>query len=153
MIGFVDDTSGSLNAFDLPTPQSPEFYIQRANEDAQRWNNILWVSVGALQDQKCTYHFLYFSFTVDGLAALQDSDFGPRITIQFTPQNDPQPPTQLSAYKSHKTLGVQKSPAPTDWSSFMALLKRNTAHTTTMARSPLIERIHGPIITLFIFPA
>ena len=36
MIGFVDDTSGSVNAFDLPTPQPPEFFIQRASDDAQR---------------------------------------------------------------------------------------------------------------------
>ena len=136
MIGFVDDTSGSVNAFDLPAPQAPKFYVQRANHDAQRWNDILRVSGGALQDQKCTYHFLYYTFTVEGLAVLQNGEFGPRITVQFTPTTPSRPLQQLSAFNSRKTLGVQKSPASTDRSLLRALSKRNSHHTTTMARSP-----------------
>ena len=35
MIGFVDDTSGSVHEFLLPEPASPEHYIQRSTSDAQ----------------------------------------------------------------------------------------------------------------------
>ena len=136
MIGFVDDTSGSTNDFNLPKRQSPEHYIAKASKDAQRWNDVLRVSGGALEDTKCSYHFLYFDFTIDGLPYLCNGQIGPRISIQFNNNNSPYPLKQLSAYQSHKTLGVMKSPASTDRSLFHALAKKNSHHTSVMARSP-----------------
>ena len=136
MIGFVDDTSGSTNDFNLPKRQSPEHYIVKATKDAQRWNDVLRVSGGALEDTKCSYHFLYFDFTIDGLPYLCNGQIGPRISIQFNNNNSPHPLKQLSAYQSHKTLGVMKSPASTDRSLFLALAKKNSQHTSVMARSP-----------------
>ena len=136
MVGFVDDTSGSVNDFDLPRQASMEHYINRAQSDAQRWHDILRTSGGALKTTKCSYHFLYFSFTVDGTPHLKSGRVGPQITIQFHPHEPPCPLRQLSAYESHKTLGVQKAPSSTDRSLFQAMLKKNTTHTQVMARSP-----------------
>ena len=136
MIGFVDDTSGSINDFLLPEPASPEHYIQRATCDAQRWSNVLSLSGGGLQKTKCSYHFLYYKFTIDGLAVLQDGEFGPKIEIEFESGEPPRPLKQLSAYSSHKTLGVQKAPSSTNKGLFESLRKKNKKHTEVMARSP-----------------
>ena len=58
MIGFVDDTSGSTNDFLLPKPAPLHHYANLATHDAQRWNDTLQLSRGALEDSKCSYHFM-----------------------------------------------------------------------------------------------
>ena len=63
MVGFVDDTSGSINAFLSPKLHEPEYYINLTTHETQLWNNILSLSGGALQAAKCLYHLLYFNFT------------------------------------------------------------------------------------------
>ena len=136
MIGFVDDTSGSVNDFLRDHPASPEHYIAKAQEDAQRWNDLLSLSGGALNVEKCSYHFLYYTFNVDGLASLQSGSFGPQITIHFHDTEHSTPIKQLSSYRSHKTLGVRKSPHRTDKGLYIALAKKNAAHTSVMATSP-----------------
>ena len=140
MVGFVDDTRGSVNDFHLPTPAPLEHYIDRATSDARRWNSILGLSGGALNNRKCSYHFLHYTFTMDGLATPTAGSFGPSITIQFTPSEQPQALRQLSAFASHKTLGVQKAPASTNKSLYEALQKKNRAHAQVMARSPFTKR-------------
>ena len=136
MIGFVDDTSGSVNDFLREQPATPDYYIAKAQEDAQRWNNLLSLSGGALNVEKCSYHFMHYTFNVDGLASLQSGTFGPQISIQFHGSEQNTPIKQLSSYRSHKTLGVQKSPHCTDKGLFLALAKKNRAHTSVMATSP-----------------
>ena len=136
MIGFVDDTSGSANDFRRPSRAPLTHYISKAQDDAQRWNDVLALSGGALNPQKCSYHFMYYDFSIDGLPLLQAGTFGPTITITFNDGAQGSQLTQLSAYKSHKTLGVQKSPHATNKGLYLALAKRNNSHTRTMARSP-----------------
>ena len=102
MIGFVDNTSGSVNDFSRDQPATPEHYIAKAQEDAQRWNDLLSLSGGALNVEKCSYHFLYYTFNVDGLASLQSGTFGPQITIHFHDSDQTIPIKQLSSYRSHK---------------------------------------------------
>ena len=67
MVGFVDDTSGSINVFLSPKVHEPTYYINLTTHDAQLWNNILSLSGGALQAAKCSYHLLYFDFTSVGI--------------------------------------------------------------------------------------
>ena len=136
MIGFVDDTSGSVNDFMLDTSAPPAHYINLATNDAQRWNDVLSLSGGALQKTKCSYHFVYYRFTIDGLPLLEGGRFGPKIMIEFTPGDDPAPLQQLSSYESHKTLGVQKAPFATNTRLHQALAKKNKTHTNTVASSP-----------------
>ena len=139
MVGFVDDTSGSVNDFHLPEPAPVEHYIERATADARRWNSLLSLSGGALNNKKCSYHFLHYKFTLDGLALPTAGSFGPSITIQFTPDEPPTPLKQLSAYASHKTLGAQKAPTSTNKQLYVALDKKNTAHAQVIARSPFTK--------------
>jgi hypothetical protein len=58
MIGFVDDSSGQVNAFgEHPQPSSEEL-IKRMQHDGQLWNDILWSSGGDLNLDKCSYHHI-----------------------------------------------------------------------------------------------
>ena len=158
MIGFVDDTSGSVNDFLLPAAAPPEHYTQLATDDAQRWNDLLSLSGGSLNQQKCSYHFLYYDFTIDGLPFLKSGRFGPTITITSNPTTV-SPIRQLSAYDSHKTLGVHKAPSSTDNSQFQALRKKNQEHARVVASSPLSRTdvwayyaIYLPSMT-YVFPS
>ena len=129
MIGFVDDTSGSTNDFLLPEPAPQHHYAKLATHDAQQWNDIVQLSGGALEDSKCTYHFMYYEFTRNGQPVLKGVTFDPAIAIHFNNNNNtPTSLKQLSAYTSHKILGVYKNPNgnPT-----------NAIHTKTASRSPL----------------
>ena len=158
MIGFVDDTSGSVNDFLLPVPAQPDHYVQLATDDAQRWNDLLSLSGGSLNQRKCSYHFLYYDFTIDGLPFLTSGRFGPTITI--TSNFNTNPIKQLSAYDSHKTLGVYKAPSSTDNSQFLALKKKNHEHARVVASSPLTRTdvwayyhaIYLPSMT-YVFPS
>ena len=136
MIGFVDDTSGSTNEFALPTQAPLDSYISKATHDAQRWNDTLSLSGGALNLEKCTYHFMHYTFSIDGLPNLQVGRCGPDVTIHLHGTDQPQKLRQLSSYACHKTLGVQKSPKCTDNELYAALERKNKVHTRTMANSP-----------------
>ena len=109
MIGFVDDTSGSTNDFLLPKPAPLHHYASFATHDAQQWNDTLQLSGGALEDSKCSYHFMYYEFTRKGRPVLKGRTFDPAILICFNDNTIPTPLKQLSAYTSHKTLGVYKN--------------------------------------------
>jgi hypothetical protein len=64
MVGFVDETSGSTNDFDSQDLQSPEYYLNLAQKDAQLCNDLLNVTGGRLGLEKCSHHILYFDFTL-----------------------------------------------------------------------------------------
>jgi hypothetical protein len=139
MIGFVDDTSGSINDFMLPKSASLNHYVNKATEDAQRWNDILALSGGALEDTKCSYHFLFYEFTISGLAVLKGGTFDPTITINFNDSPHPVPLRHLSAYTAHKTLGVRKPPSGDPSATFTVISETNKTHTKLIARSPLVS--------------
>ena len=110
MIGFVDDTSGSTNDFLLPKPAPLTHYANLAIHNTQWWNDTLQISGGALEDSKCSYHFMYYEFTRNSQPVLKGRTFEPDISICFNDNATPTPLKQLSAYTSHKTLGVYKNP-------------------------------------------
>ena len=110
MIGFVDDTSGSTNDFLFPEPAPLTHYANLAIHDVQWWNDILQLSGGALEDSKCSYHFMYYEFTRNGHPVLKGGTLEPAILIRFINNATPTPLKQLSTYTSNKTLSVYKNP-------------------------------------------
>ena len=83
MVRFVDDTSWSTNDFFQPTLLDEQHYLAQANKDAQRWNNILQLSGGALQPLKCSYHFLFYKLSNTGIPYLCSNTNDPHIHLQF----------------------------------------------------------------------
>ena len=137
MVGFIDDTSGSINGYLLPEPRPLQHYITRATLDAQCRNNILVLSGRALPYVKCSYHYLYYSFTSSGLPILRGSCLEPVISMQFNNAMALTPLTVLLTHLSHKTLGVHKSPADNGTTAFRALCMKNTVHMNLVARCTL----------------
>ena len=136
MIGFVDDTSSSSNDFLHPTQQPLSHYVSHATHDAQRWNDVLNLSAGALNDQKCSYHFITYEFAINGLPTPKSGTFDPKICINFNNLPTKTPLKQLSAFTSHKTLGVRKAPAGKEQDATDAADKSNRKHARTVAISP-----------------
>ncbi|KAL7574197.1 hypothetical protein ACA910_014872 [Epithemia clementina (nom. ined.)] len=137
LVGFVDDTSSSVNDFLAPSPLPVAHYVQKAQHDAQKWNDILQLSGGALNLQKCSYHVMYYQFTPSGLPVLQGGTFTPNLTIQFSTNSSSTPLRQLPASSAHRTLGVQKAPSGTTIRGFQQLSHKVTQHANLIARSPL----------------
>ena len=62
MLGFVDDTKSQVNDFNADhQPPSTEL-LTKMKHSAQLWNNLLWISRGALEHSKCTYHVMEWTF-------------------------------------------------------------------------------------------
>ena len=91
MIGFVDDTSDSTNDFLLSEPAPLHNYAKLATHDAQQWNDTLQLSGGALEDSKCSYHFMYYEFTRNDQPVLKGGTFEPAISIRFNDNTIPTP--------------------------------------------------------------
>jgi hypothetical protein len=73
LIGYVDDKGGSTNDFLLLTQAPTAHYIEKAAYDAQRWNDVLKLSGGELEETKQSYHVMYYDFTMSGLPILRGS--------------------------------------------------------------------------------
>ena len=137
MIGFVDDTSSSTNDFLLPKPAPLTHYANLTIHDVQWWNDTLQLSGGALEDSKCSYHFMYYEFTRNGHPVLKGGTFEPVILIRFNDNATPTPLKQLSMYTSHKTLGKYKNPDGNSTATFQVLKEKNATHTKTASHTPL----------------
>jgi hypothetical protein len=58
MVGFVDDTYGSVNDFSQTPPPSPTELVSMTQHDLQLWSDLLHRSGGALELTKSKYHTL-----------------------------------------------------------------------------------------------
>lgn len=140
MIGFVDYTSGTTNDFLLPAAASIEHYVEMAQHDSQRWSDTLALSGGALEDTKCSYHYMRYEFTAGGLPVLKGGQFGPWIRIRAPGNSEAIPMKQLAAHTPHKTLGMIKSPYRGHALAFAHIRKKHETHCKVIVRSPLTRR-------------
>ena len=124
MVDFVDDTSGSINVFLSPKLDEPEYYINLATHNAQLWNNVLSLSGGALQAAKCSYHLLYFAFASIGIPYLRGDHISPTLQNKFNQATSPTLLQNLTAYTSHKTLGIHKVPASQSTKQIDTLIRK-----------------------------
>jgi hypothetical protein len=85
-VRFVDDTTEAINDF---TNDSANLMmvVDKATKDAQRWNDLLVITGGALEIPKCKFHLTSYKFAASGapvLDPLNDTINGscPKINIQ-----------------------------------------------------------------------
>ena len=105
MTGYIDDNSIQVNSH--PTQRAS--LIDRAQADAQLWNDILWASGGVLEHDKCSYHFLLTDFDRNGAPVLRAGIHGDPIYIKDA-SGKVSTLKQLSAYAPYKTLGTYQCP-------------------------------------------
>jgi hypothetical protein len=135
MIGFVDDSSGQVNAFDEHPQPTPDEFIRRMKQDGQLWNDILWSSGGDLNLGKCSYHHIHYSFSDDGEPFLSGKN-GPPLVLTSADRFQPRVIQHKSSYDHHKTLGVYKSPSGKHSKQLQILKKKSDEHGNTVKTSP-----------------
>ena len=135
-VGFVDDTCGYVNNFTCDVPSTPEQLIAMLSFDSQLWSDLLWSSGGTLELLKCTYHFSYFKFAIDGTPFLQSGQVGPSVAVQAGGDHSQTVPAR-SVYNAYKTLGCYKSPSGSQNTQWKVLWKKCNNHARIVSTSPL----------------
>ena len=139
-VGFVDDTCGYVNRFQDDSPPTPEMLISMLTNDSQLWSDLLWLSGGALELPKCTYHYWNYKFKPVGTPFLQASQVGPPVVIQTGDRHRQETVPFRSAYNAYKTLGYWKSPSGRQATQFKVLKKKCDNHARIVSTSALSRR-------------
>ena len=66
MMGFVYDNTGQVNDFVSNEQPHPDALREIMKHDAQLWSDLLWLSGGLLELNKCFFHQVHFDFQPDG---------------------------------------------------------------------------------------
>ena len=108
IVGFVDDTRNSTNAF-ANNEVSMETLIFDATRDSQLWHDLLRACNQSLELSKCGYHAITYSFQPTGEPILEQR---PQSSITLHGSNNlPFDITQWDNSKATKYLGVYKCPS------------------------------------------
>jgi len=111
MVGFVDDSTGQVNAFLEDVQPNIDVLLQRMRYDAQLWNDLLWTSGGELELNKCSYQVMNWEFTTIGEPSLQAGKVGEPIVLSSGDRASVYTLDSTSAYSAYKTLGHFKAPS------------------------------------------
>lgn len=130
MTGFVDDNNCNINC----RPEQEAELCQRAEHDAQLWNDILWASGGALEHSKCTYKYLKTDFTATGIPYFRAGAFGKQISIQDK-EGQVTAIEHSSAYQAYKTLGTYQAATKRQKVQFQMLQKKASSLLRNLALS------------------
>jgi len=125
MVGFVDDSTGQVNAFSDDVQPPIQVLLDRMQHDAQLWNDLLWTSGGALELQKCSYQVMQWKFTTSGEPVLAAGMVGDPLLLVSGDRSLVQAIPLTSAYTAYKTLGHFKSPSGTSCRQYQELKKKS----------------------------
>ncbi|KAI2502417.1 hypothetical protein MHU86_12074 [Fragilaria crotonensis] len=127
MIGFVDDSNGQVNSF-YETEDSAHLQelIRKAQHNASQWSSLLHATGGALELSKCSYHVMYWKFSMQGAPVLSN------IKSEIPPLQVSDPLTDniqvlefLPPSVAHKTLGHYKEPVGIQKTQFRQLKEKS----------------------------
>lgn len=120
-IGFVDDTTTTTNDLCLPASPPLPVLLSRLQHSVQQWNDLLFVTGGALELSKTELYALTWSFSPLGFPIINDNT---SQSINLTSSTSSINIPVSSTFKSFKILGFQLSLAQTMQHQFeKALLK------------------------------
>lgn len=112
IVGFVDDSNCQTNNFMCNNQEECDDLLASATADAQLWADLLWVSGGYLELQKCSYHLLHFDFASNGRPFMTNrNDLGLPISVIDAKNQDLLEIPKKAPGMPHKTLGHLKAPA------------------------------------------
>eukprot|EP00957_Ditylum_brightwellii_P006625 502949-Ditylum_brightwellii.AAC.1 len=93
-------------------------------EDVQLWSDLIWLTGGLLELDKCLYHFIWYAFLHNGTPVMQAVRPGPALVVN---QSNNKTDTEIqykNPYTPHATLGHLKALGGGNLSE-KALLKEN----------------------------
>jgi hypothetical protein len=113
---------------------------QHCTYTAQLWSDLLSVTGGKLELQKC-FTYLNWIFDNEGTARMATPDEVPMdITLVDSESNTPFNIIQKSAHDSHKTLGVMECPSGNYRDEFLRLMNKAKGFAQILATSKLSRK-------------
>jgi hypothetical protein len=115
-VSFVDDTTEAINDFTNDSA-TPSLMVDKATKDAQRWNDLLAITGGALEIPKCKFHLASYKFAASGapvLDPLTDAINGRCPTMNIQPafgEWESQSLEYLQPSTARRILGYYKCPS------------------------------------------
>jgi hypothetical protein len=137
MIGFVDNSTGQVNDFTATEQPTPEFLREIMRFDAQLWSDLLWVSGGLLELNKCSFHQLHFDFDPDGTPRMRAGTYGNPLEIHDASLLTNVTIPAKSVFTPHKTLGHYKAPAGANRTQRNVLHRNSNTFAKLVSTSPL----------------
>jgi hypothetical protein len=110
MIGFVDDSTGQVNSLTSNKQPHPDTLRDVMKYDAQLWSDLLWLSGGLLELDKCSFHQVHYNFAPGGTPIMRPGIYGNPLAVKDSTGSMVTIPAK-SVYDSHKTLVHYKAPA------------------------------------------
>jgi hypothetical protein len=127
-VGFVDDTTEAINDFTNDSA-TPSLIVDKATKDAQRWNDLLAITGGALEIPKCKFHSASYKFAASGapvLDPLTNAINGGCPTMNIQPAfgaSESQSLEYLQPSTARCTLGCYKCPSGNSKAGLQAIRK------------------------------
>ena len=78
-------------------------------EDTQVWFDLLWLTEGLLELDKCSYHFIWYEFLQDGTPVMQSTRPGPPLIVKQLNNKTNTEIQYKNLYTPHATLGHHKA--------------------------------------------
>eukprot|EP00957_Ditylum_brightwellii_P040846 3091426-Ditylum_brightwellii.AAC.1 len=90
---------------------TPKELMKLSQQDAQLWSDFLWILGGLLELDKCSYHYIYYTFLNYGTPVIVSHCPGPALEVTEPNTTNLITSKYKNAYTAHKTLGHRKTPA------------------------------------------
>lgn len=132
ILGFVDDST--VVTGDKPG-QSVQSLLNKASQDAQHWNDLLFTSGGKLELPKCGFHTIFYNFDDSGIPKLLHST---NTTIDLKDhKGNITSVKEKNIFKPRRNLGHYKSPAGTYTTQYETILNKATTISRNIAQCPI----------------
>eukprot|EP00957_Ditylum_brightwellii_P052861 4007844-Ditylum_brightwellii.AAC.1 len=79
-------------------------------EDTQVWLDLIWLTGGLLELDKCSYHFIWYRFLQDRTPVMQSTRPGPPLIVEQLHNKTNTEIKYKNPYTPHTTLGHLKAP-------------------------------------------
>lgn len=133
--GYVDDTNAALNDWHPQHEHDLQTLLGMLQEDAQRWNDLLFISGGKLELSKCSFHVLSFDFLPDGTPRPRKAPTAP-ICIRDSVTGSIIQVTSLPPDKPHKILGHLKAPVGGNKQQLRAIVIKANSNSRLITTGP-----------------
>jgi hypothetical protein len=112
--------------------------VEHVKSNATHWAGLLGATGGAPELSKCSYHVLYWKFSIQGAPVLSNmkSEIEPLSAVDLHTEEVCEL-EYINPYQAHKTLGHHKEPAGTQAMQFNKLNEKSDTNTEFLWSTPL----------------
>ena len=138
-IGYVDDTTTTVNDHHVSLPFNISQLSTMIQHDLQNWSTLLYISGGALEFSKTELFLMSWNFNEQGLPYLEDTSMS-TISLQCPSTGNQHTISASSPLSSYKLLGFHLSPSQALHKQYKVLLERAHHIAYTISGSTVTRR-------------